>query len=242
MEFYESISKYYDRIFPLKRPMVEFVLSNIADNSECRLLDIGCATGHMDGAIASSNINVIGIDLDKEMINYAKKEYNDEDISFSVMNMLDIDKEFDNNSFDVVTCFGNTLVHLVNEEEIYDALKKMKSVLKKDGKILIQILNYQYILDECIKELPLIENEEIKFERFYSEQVRDERLIFETRLTIKKTGEIISNEIYLYPLLKGQLEKSLEKLGFSDIHFYGSFNKELYTYNHLPLVVEGVLG
>lgn len=242
MKFYESISKSYDHIFPLKKGLVEFVLSGISGDSDCKLLDIGCATGHMAGTIAKEGIDVVGIDLDTEMINFAKQEYNSENVSYNVMNMLDIDKVFGNDSFNVVTCFGNTLVHLTNEEEIYEALKKIKGVLKKGGKLQIQILNYHYILDECIKELPLIENDYIKFERFYSEQVRDERLIFETRLTIKSTDEIISNEIYLYPLLKEQLEKSLEKLGFQDVHFYSNFNRESYTYNHLPLVVEGVLG
>jgi 2-polyprenyl-3-methyl-5-hydroxy-6-metoxy-1,4-benzoquinol methylase len=241
MKFYESISEYYDKIIPLKRQAVNFVNSNLQHYDKCKVIDIGCATGHMDAAIASNNVKVEGIDLDKEMIAYANDKYNSENVSFHVMNMLSIDEEFQLDSFDIVTCFGNTLVHLVNEEEVYTALDKMKKVLKKHGKLLIQILNYQYILDECIKELPLIENEHIKFERFYSEQVRDERLIFETRLTIKKTGEIISNEIYLYPLLKDQLEKSLKKLGFSNIHFYSNFNKEPYTYNHLPLVVEAVL-
>lgn len=238
MEFYESIAGYYDKIFPLKRHMVEFVNSYLQNNDECMLIDIGCATGHMDATIASDKVNVHGLDLDKEMINYATNMYTNENVTFHVMDMLSIDEEFNEDSVDIITCFGNTLVHLVNEEEIYHALEKMKHILKKDGKLLIQILNYQYILDECIKELPLIENDHIKFERFYSEQVRDERLIFETRLTIKETGEIISNEIYLYPLLKDQLEKTLNKLGFRHINFYSNFNKEPYTFNHLPLVVE----
>ena len=241
MSFYKSISKSYDNIFPLKAGMVNYVLDSISDYSSCRLLDIGCATGHMAGAIGAKGVEVIGIDLDSEMIKYAAKNFQEDNISFQVMDMLKIEEKLGNNSFDIVTCFGNTLVHLTNEEEIFEALKNMKAVLKAKGKLLIQILNYQYILDKSIRELPIIENEYIRFERFYSEQIRDERLIFETRLTIKDTGEIISNEIYLYPLLEKQLNTYLEKLGFRNIRFYKNFNREPASYNHLPLVLEASL-
>ncbi|GMQ59760.1 class I SAM-dependent methyltransferase [Vallitalea sediminicola] len=242
MSFYESISKSYDNIFPMKESMVNYVLGSISEYSTCKLLDIGCATGHMAGTIGEKGVKVVGIDLNSEMIKYAASNFKNDNISFQVMNMLKIEHSFESNSFDIVTCFGNTLVHLTNEEEIFNAIRNMKAVLKVNGKILIQILNYQFILDKCIKELPIIENEYIKFERFYSEQIRDERLIFETRLTIKDTGEIISNEIYLYPLLKKQLISYLEQLGFHNIKFYKNFNREPASYNHLPLVVEALAG
>ncbi|GKX29524.1 SAM-dependent methyltransferase [Vallitalea longa] len=241
MKFYESISQSYDKIFPLKESMVKYVLNNIADCDKYKLLDIGCATGHLDGAIAEKGIEVVGIDLNSQMIEYAIDNYRYKNLKFYVMDMLKINKIFETDSYDMVTCFGNTLVHLTNEKEIYQALKSIRDVMKDEGKLLIQILNYRYILDNSIKELPIIENQFIKFERFYSEQIRDERLIFETRLTIKKTGEVISNEIYLYPLLKEQLIGYLQDLGFGDIKVYKNFDKESYSYNHLPLIVEGVL-
>lgn len=241
MKFYESISMSYDKIFPLKESMVKYVLSNIPNHEGYELLDIGCATGHLAGTIAETGVEVTGIDLNSQMIEYATDNYKYHNLKFHTMDMLKIDKSFSPESFNMVTCFGNTLVHLTNEEAIYEALSNIKNVMKADGKLLIQILNYRYILDNCIKELPIIENQHIKFERFYSEQIRDERLIFETRLTIKETSEIISNEIYLYPLLKEQLIDYLQELGFQDIEIYKNFNKELYSYNHLPLIVQGVL-
>ncbi|MCT4542878.1 MAG: class I SAM-dependent methyltransferase [Vallitalea sp.] len=241
MSFYKSISKAYDNIFPINENIVEFVLESISNENKFKILDIGCATGHLAGELSKKGFSVMGIDLNSEMIKFAKNHYKTNNVDFKVMNMLDVDEKFQEDSFDIITCFGNTLVHLTNEEMIFKALRKIKCILKNGGKLQIQILNYDYILNECIKELPLIENDYIKFERFYSEQVRDERLIFETRLTIKSTGEVISNEIYLYPLLKKQLNNMLQQLGFEDVKFYKDFKKRTYTNNHLPLVMESVL-
>lgn len=238
MAFYKTISPWYNHIFPLKKPMVDFVSQVLREGSDEKVLDIGCATGLLAQSIADRCSQVIGIDLDTDMIWRAKQENAYDHVTYLEMNMLNIEHLFREETFDTVLCFGNTLVHLTNEEEIFSALKHITHVLKKGGKLMVQILNYQYILDEGIKALPLIDNEYISFERFYSEQVRDERLIFETRLTVKETEDVISNEIYLYPLLRDQLEDMLLKLGYEAIHFYSNFNREPYEYEHLPLVVE----
>lgn len=238
MKFYKSIASYYDYIFPLKQPQLNFVLENTKEYENCKILDIGCATGDLAWELGKNNISVVGIDLDEEMVNIARTKYTKDNISFNVMDMKNIYTEYGKDSFHVVTCFGNTLVHLNDEKEIYETIKAMRDVLKQNGKILIQILNYQYINDQCIRELPLIENDYIKFQRFYSDQARDVRLIFETTLTVKKTNEIISNDIYLYPITKDRLEDILNDLGFSNIKFYANFNKEAYSYSHIPLVLE----
>lgn len=220
--------------------MVDFVLQAIPEESGENVLDIGCATGLLSQAIADRCSQVLGIDLDTDMIRRANEDNAYEHVTYLEMNMLNMDHILKKETMDKVICFGNTLVHLTDQEDIFSALKNITYVLKKDGKLMIQILNYHYILDTNMKALPLIDNEHIKFERFYSEQVRDERLIFETRLTVKDTGNVISNEIYLYPLLKNQLEKMLLELGYMSIHFYCNFKRKPYHYEHLPLIVEAI--
>jgi len=51
MAFYEKLSTYYDKLFPLRESRLSFVLSNL---SKPYVLDIGCATGDLAIALSKS--------------------------------------------------------------------------------------------------------------------------------------------------------------------------------------------
>lgn len=225
-KFYNTIKKQYDYIFPLNQKQVEFVEGEFS-NYDNRLIEIGCANGKLTNALKEYNIR--GIDLEQSFIDIAKQRYSG--IQFDALNMLNVDTL--NEKFDGIICFGNTLVHLkIKEIEVF--INKCYSILNSKGKLLIQILNYDNILDNEINKLPLIDNEHIKFERSYE---FGDRLKFVTVLTVKKQNEQINNAIYLTPIRKVQLENMLVSAGFKDIKFYGSFTKNLLKEDSLPLVL-----
>ena len=151
------------------------------------------------------------------------------------MDMQNIKNFFEANTFDSVLCFGNTLVHLTTLSEIEDFCRQARFVLRDNAKFLIQMLNYDYILNHNITKLPLIENNNISFERYYE---YNKLISFKTILTIKKSGKTIENVIYLYPLRKQELGIILKNVGFRDVSYYGDFNKRALEEKSLPLVVE----
>ena len=63
--------------------------------------------------------------------------------------------DFQEKQFDTVLCFGNTLVHLLTTNLIQQMLNGVNAILKPGGMFLMQILNYDYILNEHISELPI---------------------------------------------------------------------------------------
>ena len=83
------------------------------------------------------------------------------------MDMLRLKFNFPEKYFDAVICFGNTLVHLDSITQIRDFLQQCAHLLKNDGILFLQILNYHYILSQKVDELPLIDNDQIRFERYY---------------------------------------------------------------------------
>ena len=122
-------------------------------------------------------------------------------------------------------------------EEIEAFFRNTKFVLKKTGKFLFQLINYDYVFDSKLKSLPTIENEIIKFERFYSLD-ENNMLDFSTILFIKETEEIIKNNIKLFPARRKQIIKALQKAGFDTINSYSSFAKTEFNNKSLPLVFE----
>jgi len=158
-------------------------------------------------------------------------------VNFIQMDMKRIGAFFKVHSFNLILCFGNTLVHLTDFSEIESFCREARRLLKEGGKFLLQILNYDHILDHNVKRLPLIENNHITFERYYEYDNIKNLIRFRTILTVKERDRRMENEILLYPVRKHELDEALRNSGFTDISFYGDFDKsELKTYS-LPLVV-----
>ena len=70
----------------------------------------------------------------------------------------------------------------------------------------IQILNYRYIIENQIKALPPIDNELIRFDRSYEFSKGSELIDFNTKLTIKSSGEVIQNTVKLYAVTQEKLQ------------------------------------
>jgi SAM-dependent methyltransferase len=234
MGFYQSVHKYYDEMFPLNRQQVIFVKDELPRSSN--LLDIGCGTGSLSHALSLEGYSVDAIDLDESMIEEAQKKSQAGNPRFRNANMLEVSSDFNFDHFDGIICFGNTLAHLTDNALIEHFLNSVFSILKPGGKFMLQILNYESILEKRLKNLPLIENDNIRFERLY--EYTDNGLInFITNLAIKENGETIHNEVLLNPIGKTELEEMLKETGFGNIRFFGNFKRDKLSSESLPLVI-----
>lgn len=236
--FYSSIAKYYQHIFPLNPEQIRF-LSNVLPYNGAKVLDVGCATGDLSFALTRFGFPTWSFDFDIEMIEIARKE-KPEDTLFPVFEHLDmrlIDQHYPEAFFDTVVCFGNTLVHLLSDDDICQFLRASHRVLSSDGTLTIQILNYSHILKNQIKSLPLIDNEHISFERHYEFGDDTGIIDFNTKLTVKTTGQEIQNSVKLYAIRQEKLQELLIETGFCKFDFFGNFKAEPMHETCLPLIV-----
>ena len=237
-QFYTSIAPHYQYIFPFNPAQIEF-LKHVLPYNGARVLDVGCATGDLAFALTHFGFPTWAFDFDVQMVQIAKQTKTEEAMFpvFEQMDMRQIDERFPESYFDTVICFGNTLVHLLNDDDIRKFVRSAFKVLLPEGKLAIQILNYQYILENQIKSLPLIDNEYIRFERNYEFESDSELIDFNTKLTIKSTGQEIINSAKLYAIQQCKLQNILEEAGFSAIQFFGNFNRQPLTASSVPLVL-----
>lgn len=236
--FYTSIAKYYQHIFPFNPAQIDF-LRHVLPYNGARVLDVGCAIGDLSFALTHFGFPTWAFDFDAQMIEIAQNA-KPEDTMFPVFKQLDmrtIDQHYPESFFNTVICFGNTLVHLLTDDEIRQFVQAAFKVLSPNGKLTIQILNYQNILENQIKSLPIIDNEHIKFERDYVFSEGSDLVDFNTKLTIKSNGQEIANSVKLYAIRKNKLQELLEQAGFIAVEFFGNFNSETLKENSLPLIV-----
>jgi glycine/sarcosine N-methyltransferase len=236
---YQSTAEWFDLIFPFDPAPLEFVKRHVRIPAGApKILDAGCGTGSLAVALSKAGFGVTGIDADAEMIRLAKdKAQRRPEIRFEVMDMRDVSKRFGASSFDAVLCFGNTLVHLRDRMEIAGFTKQVARLLRDGGRFLVQILNYDFVLDNRISKLPTVQNGRIRFERFYQSGDPSGRLRFRTVLTVTDPDRVVENVTLLYPIRKQELESILKEAEFKGIEWYRDFAGNPLTETSLPLVV-----
>ncbi|MDX8340039.1 methyltransferase domain-containing protein [Draconibacterium sp. IB214405] len=235
--FYTSISTYYSEIFPFNPMQLKFVKNKLGELYGKSILDIGCATGELAFQLVTGGAEVTGIDLNEDLLQQAISNKKHEKLTFQQGNMLELTTDFKAQQFEAVLCFGNTLVHLNSEALVLQMLVGAETVLKPGGKLLIQLLNYDYICGQRVEALPLIETENIRFIRRYNFSDDSELIGFQTDLEIKAENHTVSNETSLLALKSETLKALLEKAGFRNIEFYANFKQDAFGGKHLPLVV-----
>ena len=213
-QFYNQIAEKYDFIFPLSPAHKTFFASELHGKT---ILDVGAATGNLTAYLSSQGYEVTAIDLSERLIAKAAEK----GVIVQQRNMLAIDEL---PTFDNIVCIGNTLPHLDSKTSVQLFLQKAYGQLTQGGKLVLQLVNFQKYFaqqqGDYLGNLPLIENDKVKFERYY--YLNEEgKIIFKTIL-----DDTIKNEELLQPIFADQLTEWLTQIGFQAINLYGNFKKD----------------
>lgn len=224
MDFYTTLSKFYDLVFPAGEPQLQFFKQLVDSEGFTSALDLACGTGTYTLEFARWGLQAKGLDLSEEMIAQARHKAEAEGLTveYQVGDMSQLPETLDN--YDLVICIGNSLVHLLSTAEINKALQSFAQALKPKGKLVLQIVNYDRILDQQLAGLPLISRPEagLTFERIYHH--REDGLIdFESVLTV--AGESWRSSVPLFPLRRKPLEQLVQAAGLTVEAVYGGFNQ-----------------
>jgi glycine/sarcosine N-methyltransferase len=241
MEFYTSIARYYDDIFPLEESQIQFV-QKMKSDVRGMFVDIGCATGNLAIAMSLHDQSVLGIDYDGELIHIAQKKKGQiPNITFLQDDMRNVEKIAYAESASTICCFGNTLVHLNGYDDINAFISDAHHVLMSGGTFMMQIINYDNVLKNNIKELKPIDNNTLQFFRYYSYDEQSHLLSFKTKLVLKNSeNQVIENNVMLYPLIHDELDQMLSDAGFKNIQYFGSYDMEPYTKDSFLLIASAL--
>ena len=179
-------------------------------------------------------------DIDAKMVKALNNKLLNHDIKIRSIQagMLEL-KEKLHARFDLAFCIGNSLIHLDGKDEIQTFLKSAKQLLKKEGNLIIQIINFDRVLLKDITELPAVTNDEIglAFERYYRFDKEKNIIFFRTILTVD--DKKIENKIPLFPLLSEDAVEMLGEAGFKKVRLFADFNgNDFDKYNSYMLVLQ----
>ncbi|MEG0326745.1 MAG: methyltransferase domain-containing protein [Cellulosilyticaceae bacterium] len=228
MKFYEELANYYEEVFPKGKMQVEF-LEQMVGQAPQKVIDIACGNGVYGIHLAKMGHKVLLLDLSEAMIRKTKELAVQEgvEIETQVCSMLGL-KDIVNSRYNVAFCIGNSLVHLDSTGEVESFMQEAYSLLEMGGKLILQIINYDRVLDQNVIGLPTVENKEkdLTFQRDYVLNEDSEKVEFKTILKAGSTS--LENSVELLALRGSELIRIMQQTGFRIIGSYGSFKQEAY--------------
>ncbi|MBE3072188.1 MAG: methyltransferase domain-containing protein [Acidobacteria bacterium] len=119
-----------------------------------RLLDLGCGTGEHARFLASQGYAVVAIDASESMLEKAHEAPSAEGVEFMPGDIADV-ATLASGVFGGAICLGNTLPHLREAGTLGRLLNGLRARLLPGAPLVLQVLNYEKILETKQRFLPL---------------------------------------------------------------------------------------
>ncbi|HMS64412.1 MAG TPA: class I SAM-dependent methyltransferase [Ignavibacteria bacterium] len=224
-------AKYYDLLYKDKDYFGESLyisklIERFRPNSKS-ILDLGCGTGRHDIIFAENGFQVTGVELSERMIEQAN--FNKSKAGFiSDLNFIhhDIRNLKLNKKFDIVISLFHVISYQSSNSDLKKAILTAKEHLKEDGLFIFDFWYGPAVLTERPeKRFKLLEDEEIKVERFADPVLRINDNIVDVNYTVNifDKAKMIQNEIQethsMRYLFIPEIKILLDEMNMGVIHF-----------------------
>ncbi len=209
---------YYDIAYKFRNikkevDFIEKIFKKYSDIKVKKILDVGCGTCEHAIELAKRGYYVLGIDIDKNVLEYAKQKYKNKNFEVKLLDERNVGKL--NKKFDAAISLSFSLAYLINVEDFKKHIIGIKKVLKKGSIYVVEM--------PFAKEFLSFDK---KYLDFWEEKFNDKIAKVEYK-TVKIDWKdlIIENE---FKILN---EKN-------KLVFYDKFKYKIYTLSELKMLFE----
>lgn len=203
------------------------------------VLDAACGTGRHALLFAVGGLNVTGADLSPTMIEQARVNAAQKGlpVEFMQAGFGELAAALPGWKFDAIVCLGNSLPHLRTISDMQAALADFRRVLQPGGVLVLQNRNYNKVLAEKNRFMPLnhFQNgaEETLFLRItdFPECDKEGLVIFNIVVMQKDAAGRWRYRVHseqLKPWLKEELGLLIGAAGFKNLRYYGDYSGTAY--------------
>lgn len=190
-----------------------FAAHGIASQTNQTALDLGCGNGIQSVALTKLGYKVKAVDFNAQLLdelNEHKNHYGIEVINSEVINYLNSV----NKKFSLITCMGDTILHLESREWVKEFIKLCYENLESGGKLILSFRDYSTELKGDSRFIP-VKSDDTRvmtcFLEYYNDYIKVTDLLYE-----KINGEWIQfvSSYKKVRVLPEEIEKCLKEAGF----------------------------
>ncbi len=225
MEFYDKFADKYDTLVSFEnraKREANFYDSIFKKYKVKTVLDCACGTGHHVMMLKKMGYDIRGSDLSPAMINKARANLKEKkiDVTLKISDFKDLNKKFDE-KFDAIICVGNSLPHLLTDEDLTLALTEMNEILNENGILILEQRNYDKLLKSKERFFPVAFRENDVF--FYVLDFHPSEIVFNI-INVNANNQTFQAYKTTYnPLKIDKLQKLLHISGFRIIDLYEDY-------------------
>lgn len=233
MGFYDELASQYAELTgeaSRREPARRFVDAVIERFDPSSVLDVACGTGLYAVEFARRGLEVVGADPSEGMLDQARRRAGqaDVEIDFHDVPMQQVAARLDRR-FDLVICLGNSIPHVLTDDDLDDTLSGFARLLNPGGVVLIQLLNYQKVLQRGERIVGIDRGDNVEYVRFYD--FADDLLHFNV-LEIHWHRDLARHTLHqttLRPWTADHLEQQLRKHNLTDVTTFAGLSFEPMT-------------
>jgi len=210
---------------------IERLINYLKPINNSRILDVACGKGRHSKVLADMGFDVTGIDLSEASIEDANKE------SHNTLQFFQHDMRlpFRINYYDFAFNFFTSFGYFNTQREHNNALRSITQSLKKDGKVVIDFLNREYISDR-LEANATVKRDDITF---IISKWHDENH-FHKRIEVKEDNEDTIKLLYTERVAKFGLPEFSEMLTLQKseiVAVFGDYNLGEYDIKNSPRLI-----
>ena len=223
--FRDSTQRFYEKIFGHKN------INNV--------LDCTVGTGQMTIPWAKMGYNVIGSDINKNMLRKARTNFAKYDLTPQLVrsDILNLSKNI-KREFDLVAATGNSLAH-IKKNNLKNALNEMDSLIKPGGTIYLDSRNWDLVLERRQRFYlfnPIVRDKgRINYIQVWDYN-KDDSMTFNFLIFEEIENKIISKRqfyVIYYPFETEYLINLVESMGYENISIFKLGDPEVDVLNNI---------
>jgi glycine/sarcosine N-methyltransferase len=242
--FYEGFADSYDDMVDWEKRLAfegKFFDKLFKHYGVEKILDAACGTGRHSILFSKMGYKVLGVDNNESMLELARKNAKAGGVKGLRLQVADFLTLCDliKSRFDTIVCLGNSLPHLVDDEDVLKALRNFFKLLKPGGLLLLQTVYFDHYLDSADSAVAvrdgLRNGRQVTFRRHY--EFKGTKVIFHVSIYDLHSRELLENfSTPLNPIRRELLEAFLEKVGFTGIQFFEDISLKSLTTESRSLI------
>jgi SAM-dependent methyltransferase len=230
-DFYEQLAPDYDVMtgfgqrFLREKPFFHFLIERYDIKTA---LDAGCGTGFHSMLLSQLGVTVTAVDISGAMVERLSARIR----NTGILNITPVESAIedyepaDGRRFDAVFCLGNTIPHILEEQELLRVFEKFAVLLNPGGILFTQLLNFGKVMRSGTRLQQVRDEGDNTYIRFFDLEGPTVRFNI---LTLKRGANGVHqhlNSVELRPWALEDILPLLEKAGFPEVRSFGSISMD----------------